>query len=293
MTESVDPRFRDLDAWTSLEAVTAIWESQLAAVAAVGPALAAIAHAADAAAGRLESGPGRLAYAGAGTSARVAVQDGTELPPTFDWPEERLLFLVAGGPQALTRATEGAEDDRGEAARQVAEARLGPDDVLIGVAASGRTPFTLAALDAARAAGALTIGLTCNPAPEFLSACDHPILADTGPEVVAGSTRMKAGTAQKVVLNMISTQVMVRLGRVHEGLMVEMRPLNSKLRQRAAEMVARLSGATPQAAHEALESCGWSIKEAVLVAWGLGRGEAAQRLRAAHGRLRAALREDP
>lgn len=289
MTEAVDPRFQDLDAWTPLQAVTAIWESQLAAVAAVGPALPAIAAAVEAAASRLGDGEGRLAYAGAGTSARIAVQDGSELPPTFGWPDSRVLFLTAGGEGTLTVALEGAEDDRDDAARQVAAARLGPEDVLVGLAASGRTPFTLAAIDAARRAGALTIGLSNNPGAPILAAADHQILVETGPEVVAGSTRMKAGTAQKVVLNMISTGIMLRLGRVHAGFMVDMRPGNEKLRGRAVDMVARLAGCPPEAAEEALRLTDLNIKQAVLVALGQSPEEAAHRLRAAGGCLRDAL----
>lgn len=293
MTEAVDRRYHDLDAWTSLQAVTAIWESQLAAVAAVGPALPAIARAVEAAAERLRRGQGRLAYAGAGTSARVAVQDGSELPPTFGWPEARVLFITAGGEGALAQAVEGAEDDCENAARQVAGAGLGRDDVLIGLAASGRTPFTLTALEAARSAGALTIGLSNNPDAPILSAAEHPILVETGSEVLAGSTRMKAGTAQKVVLNMISTELMVRLGRVHAGLMVDMRPANAKLRLRAAEMVARIAGCLPEVAEAALRRTDWRIKDAVLVACGLPPEDAARRLHDAGGRLREALGERP
>jgi N-acetylmuramic acid 6-phosphate etherase len=289
MTESVDPRFQDLDAWSPGRVATAIWESQLAAVAAVGPALPQIARAVEAAALRLSDGAGRLAYAGAGTSARIAVQDGSELPPTFDWPEQRILFLLAGGEHALLHAVEGAEDDRDDAVRQVSTAMLGPQDVLIALAASGRTPFTLAALSAAREAGALTIGVSNAPDAALLVACEIPILVPTGAEVVAGSTRMKAGTAQKVVLNMISTGVMIRLGRVHSGLMVDMRPLNAKLRQRAAEMVARIAAVPPEAAQQALSAADNNVKRAVLVAKGLSPEEAAQRLELTGGNLRAAL----
>jgi N-acetylmuramic acid 6-phosphate etherase len=291
MTESVDPRFQDLDAWSPARVATAIWETQLAAVAAVGPALPQIAKAIEAAAARLAGGGGRLVYAGAGTSARVAVQDGSELPPTFDWPEERLRFLIAGGERALLHAVEGAEDDRDDAVRQVRNAVLGPDDVLVAVAASGRTPFTLAALAEARVAGALTIAVSNNADAALLVGCDMPILAETGPEVVAGSTRMKAGTAQKVVLNMISTGIMIRLGRVHRGLMVDMRPLNDKLRSRAVDMVARLAAVTSEAAAQALEVVDGDIKRAVLVAGGLSSGEASQRLSSHGGNLRAALGE--
>jgi N-acetylmuramic acid 6-phosphate etherase len=166
---------------------------------------------------------------------------------------------------------------------------LGPQDVLIALAASGRTPFTLAALSAAREAGALTIGVSNAPDAALLVACEIPILVPTGAEVVAGSTRMKAGTAQKVVLNMISTGVMIRLGRVHSGLMVDMRPLNAKLRQRAAEMVARIAAVPPEAAQQALSAADNNVKRAVLVAKGLSPEEAAQRLELTGGNLRAAL----
>jgi N-acetylmuramic acid 6-phosphate etherase len=290
MTESIDPRYRDLDGWSSMQAATAIWESQLAAVAAVRPALPSIAQAVDAAADRLSTGRGRLAYVGAGTSARVAVQDGSELGPTFDWPSERVVFLVAGGPPALLQAVEGAEDDSGDGRGQVNEAGLGPDDVLIALAASGRTAFTVAATEAARVCGTLTIGVSNNPGTPLLSACDLPILVETGPELLAGSTRMKAGTAQKVVLNMISTQVMIRLGRVYQGLMVDMRPANEKLRRRAVDMVGRLAGCGPDIAAQALGQTGWSIKTAVLVAAGLDPGRASQLLDVAGGNLRAALK---
>lgn len=289
MTEFPDPRFRDLDAWSPIEAATAIWETQLAAVAAVGPALPALAAAVEAAADLLSSGEGRLAYAGAGSSARLAAQDGSELPPTFGWPVERLLFLTAGGSAALAQAVEDAEDDAEGAAAQVRDARLGPDDVLVGLAASGRTPFTVAALEAARAAGALTIGVANNPGTPVLLASDHAILAETGAEVVAGSTRMKAGTAQKVILNILSTGIMARLGRVHAGLMVDMRPTNAKLRDRAARIVAGIAEVEEGAARDALLAADWRIKEAVLLARGVPPSEAAERLAAAGGRLRDAL----
>jgi N-acetylmuramic acid 6-phosphate etherase len=289
MTEGVDPRYRDLDSWSASQAATAIWESQLAAVAAVGPALPAIALAVESAAERLLAGMGRIVYAGAGTSGRVAVQDGSELGPTFDWPSERIAFLIAGGSSALLHPSEGAEDDRDDGERQAMQATLGPADVLIAVAASGRTPFTLAVAQAARRQGALTIGVCNSPAAPLTSACELGITVDTGPELLAGSTRMKAGTAQKVVLNMISTQVMIRMGRVHESYMVEMRPLNDKLRRRAVEMVSQLARCTPETASNALERTGWSIKVAVLVAGGLEADEATRRLSLAGGNLRIAL----
>jgi N-acetylmuramic acid 6-phosphate etherase len=288
MTEIADPRYLALDSWDSLTALNAIWESQMAALASIGPALPAIAQAVDAAVPRLRDG-GRLVYAGAGTSIRIAVQDGTELGPTFNWPEARVAYLIAGGEAALRRGIEGAEDDEGEARAQVSEAGLGTRDVVIALAASGRTPFTVAALAAARATGALTVGIACNPDTPLLQSADHAILTQTGPEVVAGSTRMKAGTAQKVVLNMISTQIMVRLGHVHDGLMVDMRAQNAKLRSRATAMVARIAGVTPELATAALNMCDWRIKPAVLVARGVPLAQAEAALSAADGILRAAL----
>ncbi len=288
MTEIADPRYMALDSWDSLTALVAIWESQMAAVACIAPALPTIAHAIEAAVPRLRDG-GRLVYAGAGTSIRIAVQDGTELGPTFNWPEARVAYLIAGGDAALRRGIEGAEDNTEDARAQATQAALGPQDVVIGIAASGRTPFTVAALLAARAAGALTLGIACNPDTPLLQAADHAILTQTGAEVVAGSTRMKAGTAQKVVLNMISTQIMVRLGHVHEGLMVDMRAQNAKLRSRATAMVARIADVTPERAAAALELCDWRIKPAVLVASGATPAQAEAALGTAGGILRAAL----
>ena len=288
MTEAADPRYRDLDLWTDATALSAMWEAQMAAVAALGPALPAMAAAVGALADRLARG-GRLVYAGAGTSIRIAVQDGTELGPTFDWPEARTLYLIAGGEAALRVAVEGAEDDTADAEAQVAAAGIGPADAVIGIAASGRTPFTVAALRAARAAGALTLGLAGAADAPLLVAADHPICLATGPEVVAGSTRMKAGTAQKAALNLISTQAMVRLGRVHAGLMVDMRPANAKLRIRARGMVMELAGIDADGAEAALAATRGRIKPAVLVARGLSLYDAQAALAAAGDNLRHAL----
>ena len=287
-TEDVSPRFHDLDAWPTDEAARALYEGQLAAVAAVQPALGAIAAAAEAAAERLRRGAGRLVYVGAGTSGRIGVQDGAELGPTFDWPEDRTLFLMAGGDGALLRAVENAEDSRTEGAGRIAAAAVGSDDVVVGLAASGATPFTVAALAEAGRRGALTVGVGNNPDGPIL-ACDHPILVETGVEVLAGSTRMKAGTAQKVVLNLFSTLVMIRLGRVYAGLMVDMRATNAKLRRRGARMVADIAGCAEAEAEAALGRANGDLKLAVLLAAGLDPAEARDRLEAAGGNLRAAL----
>lgn len=289
-TEGFDPRLESLAEWPVRSAVAALWEGQLAAVAAIGPALPSIASAIEAATARLREHPaGRLAYAGAGSSARIAAQDGAELLPTFDWPAERLLLLPAGGVAALSAAVENAEDDREAASTAVAAARLGPGDVLIGVAASGATPFTVAALEGAVAAGALGIGVASTGESPLLEAATHPVLVQTGAEPIAGSTRMKAGTAQKVVLNLISTGIMLGLGRVHRGRMVAMRPTNAKLRARAVRMVASLSGRETRDAAALLEQAEGSIAHALLIGRGCTLAEARACLAHAGGDLGSAL----
>lgn len=287
-TEQVDPRFVAIDRWPTEAAVEAMLEGQMAAIAALKDQVHAIAAASDAAAARLQAG-GRLVYVGAGTSGRIAVQDGVELSPTYDWPDDRLVFLMAGGERALTHSAEGAEDDAAAARAEIAEARVAANDVVIGIAASGRTPYTIAAVEAARDAGALTIGIANNAGAALLDAAEHPILADTGSELVAGSTRMKAGTAQKAVLNLFSTATMLRCGLVHDGLMVNMHVSNDKLLGRARAMVATIAGVGESAAIDALEAAGRDIKTAVLVARGLSRDDARAALATHGGILRAAL----
>jgi N-acetylmuramic acid 6-phosphate etherase len=287
-TEGVDPRFADLDAWPVASAMEAMWEGQMAAVAAVRPALSALAAASEAAAAALGDN-GRIVYVGAGTSGRVAVQDGAELPPTFDWPMERLVFAMAGGEGALLRSVEGAEDDAPDGRDRMDAAQVGPSDVVIGVAASGTTPFTVAAIARATARGSMTIGISCNADTPLLAAARHPVLIATGSELIAGSTRMKAGTSQKIALNLISTSVMIRLGRVHDGMMVNMHVSNAKLRRRAIDMVARIAGCAEDAAGRALDASDGEVKLAAMLALGVER-EAAQRLLGAHkGILRLAL----
>ena len=285
-TETADPRFADLDAWPTPSAVEAMWEGQMAAVAAVQRALPQITIAAEAAAERLGD-KGRLIYVGAGTSGRIAVQDGAELGPTFGWPSDRLLFAMAGGEAALINSVEGAEDDAADGAAQMAS--VGPHDVVIGVAASGATPFTLSAIQEARRRGALTIGLANNQGAPLLNAAEYPVLLDTGSEVLAGSTRMQAGTAQKAALNLISTAIMIRLGHVYKGLMVDMQLSNAKLKKRAEKMVASLAGCGEAQAAAALAASGGRIKPAVLVAKGRSAAEAEALLAASGGNLRMAL----
>jgi N-acetylmuramic acid 6-phosphate etherase len=291
-TEQVSPRYRELDLWDSAQALEALWEGQMAAVAALRPALPALARAADAAAARLRSGAGRLIYAGAGTSGRLAALDAAELPPTFDWPRERTALLIAGGTASLLQAAEGAEDDAAAAAAGLSSIGATAADVLVALAASGATPFAVAAVEAGRSRGLLTIGIANSPGAPLLAAAEHPILIETGAEAIAGSTRMKAGTAQKATLTLLSTLIMIRLGRVHAGRMVEMRPTNAKLLARARRMVADLTGCPPEAAAVALDRAGGSTKHACLMLLNGIDAEAAEALLSRHaGILRNALAE--
>ena len=289
-TEDVSPRYLDLDAWSAADQLRALHESQVEGVVAVGSAVAAIASAVENAVPRLRRG-GRIIYAGAGTSARIGVQDGAELFPTFNWPAERVAFVIAGGEAALLRAVENAEDSVDDGIQRIAALSVGANDVVLGIAASGNTPFTVAAVTEARGRGALTVGIANNAGSKLLAATEHPVLIETGAEVIAGSTRLKAGTAQKVALNLFSTAVMAQLGHVYRGMMVDMRPTNAKLRQRAEQMVAKIAGSSVDAAMNALGKAAGDIKTASLVAKGLSV-EAAIALLAKHqGNLRAALAE--
>lgn len=289
-TEEVDPRFADLDAWQLSSAMEAMWEGQLAAISAIGHALPAITAATEAARTALGD-HGRIVYVGAGTSGRVAVQDGAELLPTFAWPNERIRFIVAGGETAFVTSIEGAEDDVDDAVEQVKAARLTPHDVVIAVAASGTTPFTVAALQQAGSSGAVTIAVANNPGTALLESAKFPILVETGRELIAGSTRMKAGTAQKVVLNLISSGIMLRLGRVYRGMMVNMQPTNAKLKRRAEIMVAQIAQCDGAEAARALEEADGEIKTAVLLALGADKAEAEAILKRCGGNLRRVFAE--
>jgi N-acetylmuramic acid 6-phosphate etherase len=289
-TEDVSPRYLDLDLLDTSEALKAFHEDQLAAITAVGPALPAIAAAIDDAVPRLRRG-GRLVYAGAGTSARIGVQDGAELFPTFNWPRDRVAFAIAGGERALLQAIENAEDSGADGAARMVEIGVGANDVVLGLAASGNTPFTVAAVKTARQHGAMTVGIANNPGSQLLQASDHPILVETGEEPVAGSTRLKAGTAQKVVLNLFSTLVMVRLGKVYRGLMVNMRPTNEKLRRRAVQMVVTITSCEADVAAAAVANSEGDVKLAVLLAFGVEKGAANALLEKHQGNLRSAMAE--
>jgi N-acetylmuramic acid 6-phosphate etherase len=290
LTEKISARYTELDSWSSGEMIAAMYESQLSAAAAVRTALDAIATAVDAAVPALRRG-GRIVYVGAGTSGRIGVQDGSELPPTYNWPADRVVFAMAGGLGALVTSAEDAEDRESNGAQAMAEAKVGPDDVVLGLAASGTTPYTIGALRAAGAAGAITIAVASNPGAPLFDVAAHRILVETGAEVVAGSTRMKAGTAQKIVLNLFSTAVMVKLNRVYRGLMVHMRARNAKLRRRAAVIVGEIVGCPTPDAARLVERADGDVKLAVLLGFGLGPEDAASALARHDGNLRLAIGE--
>jgi N-acetylmuramic acid 6-phosphate etherase len=286
-TERPSPRYTGIDVWSPSDSLDAMIEGQFAAVAAVHAARSAIERAALAMEPRLMDG-GRLIYAGAGTSGRLAVQDGAELMPTFSWPQERLLLFIAGGQEALIKAVEGAEDETDHAMGLVRRHDVDAKDVLIAVAASGTTPFTVACLRSAKECGALTVGIANNPKTPLLELAEQPIWLDTGPEPIAGSTRMKAGTAQRIALNLLSSLVMIRLGRVYEGLMVDLQAVNKKLVQRSENILSQLTGRSRDEVRDALLRAEGSVKLALLLLEGCEPDEARGILDRSGGRLRAA-----
>lgn len=287
-TERSSPRYSSIDVWDAEDIAETIVESQFVAVAAVYAVRKQIASAAVAMQARLQD-RGRLIYAGAGTSGRLAVQDGAELAPTFGWPDDRLLLLIAGGEKALFRSVEGAEDDAEGGTRLVAQHAVTAEDVLIAVAASGTTRFTLACLREAKCRGALTLGIANNGPSPILDEADHPIFLNTGSEPIAGSTRLKAGTAQKVALNTLSTLLMTLLGKVYRGLMVDVRAVNEKLVKRSEDMLIQLTGRSRDDVRNALSRANGSVKIAVMLLHGCDLETAKQLLSAAGDRLGAAL----
>jgi len=279
--------YAGLDTWPDLRILDALLAGQQRALDAVRQAAPAICHAATILSERLAGG-GRLAYAGAGTSIRVAVQDGSELPATFGMPEQQLLYLIAGGRPAMFDTLADAEDDAADGAAQAGV--LTAADTMIAVAASGSTPFTVAAAERAREKGAFVIAVVNNPGSRLAANADLEILLPSGPEVIAGSTRMGAGTAQKAALNLLSTLTHIKLGAVHDGLMVNVEAGNIKLRKRAAGIIATIAGVDEARAAAALAQAGGHVKPAVLLCAGAKDIAAAQRLlAAANGNLRLAM----
>ncbi len=288
-TEEVRPELDDLDLLSAADLVSLMAADSRRATDAVAAAAPAITSAVALVCRQLRAG-GRLVYVGAGTAGRLAVLDAAELGPTFNVPDGMAEALIAGGDLALRHAVEGAEDDRAAGAAAVGPLELGEHDVVIGVSASGRTPYVLGALERARARGAATIGLACNRATPLAAAADLVIEIVVGGEVIAGSSRLNAGTAQKVTLNTISTSVMVLLGKTYGNLMVDVRATNTKLRDRAVRIVQAVTGVSLERAVDALETTGWNTKLAILVAArDIDLATAISALEEAGGRLRQAL----
>jgi len=287
-TERLSPRYSEIDSWEPSDALEAMIDGQFAAVAAVRTARSSIEQAAKAMESRLRY-RGRIIYVGAGTSGRLAAQDGAELMPTFSWPRERLVLIIAGGPAALTQSIEGAEDQADEGARLIRDHKVDSKDVVIAVAASGTTPFTVACLREAKEAGSLTIGIANNRGTQLMREADHAIWLDTGAEPIAGSTRLIAGTAQKITLNLLSSLLMILLGRVYGGLMVDVQATNEKLLRRSEDIVMRIAGGSREAAREALGQARGSVKLAVLLSHDCDLNTATTLLDRAGGQLRKAL----
>lgn len=274
LTEQRNPASAQIDTLPTPQVLQIINEQDATVPSAVRTAIPQIAKAVDGIADALRSG-GRLFYIGAGTSGRLGVLDASECPPTFSVPPEMVQGIIAGGEPALSRATEASEDDPESGARDLLSRGFRGGDVLCGIAASGRTPYVLGAIGKARQLGCLTIGLSCTPSSELSRAADIAIEVLTGPEIVTGSTRMKAGTATKLVLNMLTTGTMIRLGFVFGNLMVNVQPRNEKLRDRARRIVRDAAGVDDSAAADLLEQSGGSVRTAIVMAVrGLGRTEA-------------------
>ncbi|MFD9396845.1 N-acetylmuramic acid 6-phosphate etherase [Streptomyces sp. NPDC060000] len=288
-TEAFRPDLAEIDRLPTLDIARLMNGEDTAVPAAVGARLPQIAAVVDAVAARMARG-GRLVYAGAGTAGRLGVLDASECPPTFNTAPGQVVGLIAGGPTAMVTSVEGAEDSQDLAEADLAALALTPDDTVVGVSASGRTPYAVGAVRYARARGALTVGLSCNPGSALAAAAEHGIDVVVGPELLTGSTRLKAGTAQKLVLNMISTITMIRLGKTYGNLMVDVRASNEKLRARSHRIVALATGADDKDIEAALAATGGEVKNAILTLLAGVDGPAAARLlEESGGHLRAAL----
>ena len=288
-TEQVDAKFHMLDVMSVSELLSAMNESDAEVPRAVALQLPAIEKAIDGVVDRMMQG-GRLIYIGAGTSGRLGVLDAAECGPTFSVSEDQVLALIAGGDSALRLPTEGAEDKPHAGASDLKAQNLTSRDAVVGIAASGRTPYVLGALAYAKEIGALTIGLTCNPNSEISKIVDCPIEIDSGPELLAGSTRLKSGTAQKLVLNMISTITMVRLGKTFGNLMVDLQITNGKLKDRAIRIIEKATGASRTLSEKALSDSGHEVKVAILMLLlDIDAENARERFRASQNRVREAL----
>ncbi|MET7884372.1 N-acetylmuramic acid 6-phosphate etherase [Streptomyces avermitilis] len=292
-TEAFRPELAEIDRLPTLEIARLMNGEDATVPAAVAARLPQIAAAIDAIADRMARG-GRLVYAGAGTAGRLGVLDASECPPTFNTDPSEVVGLIAGGPSAMVTSIEGAEDSKELAAGDLAGLGLTADDTVVGVSASGRTPYAIGAVEYARARGALTVGLSCNADSALAAAADHGIEIVAGPELLTGSTRLKAGTAQKLVLNMLSTITMIRLGKTYGNLMVDVRASNEKLRARSRRIVALATGAADEEIERALAATDGEVKNAILTILGGVDGPTAARLLVeSDGHLRAALAAAP
>ena len=288
-TEQRNPRTRGIDAKSTIEILRAIHLEDASVAKAVSGALPTIARAVEAIAGALQRG-GRLFYVGAGTSGRLAALDAAELPPTFGTPPRMVQAVIAGGRRALTRAVEGAEDNRTLGARDLAARGLNAKDAVVGIAASGETPYVLGALEFAKRKGAITIGITSNPHSPIARVAQISIVTPTGPEVITGSTRLKAGTAQKLVLNMLSTATMIRLGRAYDNWMIGVALTNRKLRARGLRILMEASGAGVAESTRALRQSGHNLAAAlIMLKTGASAQQARRLLRDTHGHVHNAL----
>jgi N-acetylmuramic acid 6-phosphate etherase len=288
-TESINPATRELDRLSSVEIVKLINQEDQKVAPAVATQLEAIGRAVDAIVERMERG-GRLIYVGAGTSGRLGVLDASECPPTYGVSDQLVMGLIAGGREAMFKAQENVEDSDTMGAQDLKAAGLSEKDTVCAVAASGRTPYCLGALEYAKAVGAFTVAVTCNPGSPMTREAQVAIVPQVGPEVVSGSTRMKAGTAQKMVLNMLSTASMVRLGKVYGNLMVDVQATNQKLKVRCENIVMEATGSSRQEAKAALDEAGGHVKLAIcMMLTGKSRDDAQRALDEAGGHLRGAL----
>ncbi len=288
-TEQTNPASKDLDKKSALQIARIINSEDAKVTAAVKRALPQIARAIDLIATALRN-RGRLIYVGAGTSGRIAALDAAECPPTFNTSPKMVQFVIAGGEKALAAAVEANEDSRELGERAIAQRKPNKKDVVVGIAASGRTPFTVAAIEYARKLGAKTIAVTCNRNSPLGNAAHIEIVAEVGPEVVSGSTRMKAGTAQKMILNMLSTGAMTRLGYVYGNLMVNVHVKNKKLEERGISILERASGVTRAEAQAALKAAHNQVPAAlVILKRGSTRAQARDALRKSHGNVRKAI----
>ncbi|MEU8824276.1 N-acetylmuramic acid 6-phosphate etherase [Streptomyces sp. NPDC048636] len=288
-TEAFRPELAEIDQLETVEIARIMNEEDTAVPTAVAAQLPRIAAAIDDIAARMARG-GRLVYAGAGTAGRLGVLDASECPPTFNTRPGQVLGMLAGGPEAMVNSIEGAEDSKELAAADLDRLGVGEDDAVVGVSASGRTPYAVGAVEHARSRGALTVGLSCNAGSALAAAADHGIEIVVGPELVTGSTRLKSGTAQKLVLNMISTITMIRLGKTFGNLMVDVRASNEKLRARSRRIVSLATGAPDERIESALTATDGETKNAILTILGEVDAPTAEKLLAeAGGRLRAAL----